>query len=479
MDNDKKSMIKNRGKVYTPTHIVTKILDLVGYSDMNIVGKNIIDNSCGDGRFLKEIVKRYCAECIKLGKSNKEIKFLLETNVYGIEIDEEETKKCINNLNKIIQDFKLKVEINWNIICADTLKVSKKYYGKMDYVVGNPPYVRIHNIKDINLLKKYLFCQKGMTDLYIPFFEIGINMLNKNGRLGYITPNSYFNSNAAKYMRMFFVKEKLLSKIVDYKHKQLFDATTYTAITILDRNNKLEHVEYFESDMQNSIRKIDDLIYKQCYINDSFYFADKNDLCLLEKIKNFKNGYFKIEVKNGYATLADKIFIGNFSYLNYCIPIIKASTGMKYNCIFPYINGELISEDILKKAKDVYRYLKKNIELLQKRSLDKNTNWYGFGRSQGISDTYKDKYSINTLVREQSDIKLIKCPKGVGVYSGLYIIADIDESILRKLIINEDFIKYISLLGKYKSGGYYTYSSKELKQFIEYKCCERFGCKNE
>ena len=35
--------------------------------------------------------------------------------------------------------------------------------------------------------------------------------------------------------------------------------------------------------------------------------------------------------------------------------------------------------------------------------------------------------------------------------------------------INDDFIKYISVLKKYKSGGYYTFNSKELKQYLDFK----------
>ena len=56
----------------------------------------------------------------------------------------------------------------------------------MDYVLGNPPYVRVHNLGDsFDLIKNFLFAQNGMTDLYIVFYEIGLRMLNKDGILGY------------------------------------------------------------------------------------------------------------------------------------------------------------------------------------------------------------------------------------------------------------------------------------------------------
>ena len=77
------------------------------------------------------------------------------------------------------------------------------------------------------------------------------------------------------------------------------------------------------------------------------------------------------------------------------------------------------------------------------------------------------------MIRDVCDLKIIKCDKGIGVYSGLYILTDIDENELLKILYNKDFISYISLLGKYKSGEYYTFSSKDLKNYLEYKYSQR------
>ena len=113
-----KNKIKTRGKIYTPKDIVKKILDLIDYSGTKIVGKKIIDNSCGDGRFLQEITRRYCIECKKLNLSNSQIKHLLETNIYGIEVEKEEIIKCKNNLNCILKDFNLTIHSpNKTLVC--------------------------------------------------------------------------------------------------------------------------------------------------------------------------------------------------------------------------------------------------------------------------------------------------------------------------------------------------------------------------
>ena len=86
------------------------------------------------------------------------------------------------------------------------------------------------------------------------------------------------------------------------------------------------------------------------------------------------------------------------------------------------------------------------------------------------NDTYKNKISINTILRSSADLKITNAPAGVGVYSGLYIISNsIDINTIKNCLLNDEFTTYISLLGKYKSGGYYTFSSKDIKAYLDYK----------
>ena len=96
--------------------------------------------------------------------------------------------------------------------------------------------------------------------------------------------------------------------------------------------------------------------------------------------------------------------------------------------------------------------------------------WYAFGRSQAINDTYKNKIAVNTLLRTSADLKIVNAPVGTGVYSGLYITSkSVNLDTIKKYLSSEEFTTYISLLGKYKSGGYYTFSSKDIKAYLDYK----------
>lgn len=471
------SVEKANGRIYTPDAIVCNILDLAGYNGGQILKKHVMENSCGDGAFLKEIVKRYCAQAFAEGLSSEEIASDLSFFIHGIEIDEYECEKCIKNVSAVAENFGL-CNIEWDIRNADATTVSE-YNGKMDFVLGNPPYIRVHNVgQDIESLKKFTFAQNGMTDIYIVFYEIGLKMLNDTGVLGYITPSSFFNSIAGERMRKYLLENYLIEKIVDMRHYRAFSATTYTAIAVLKKGKKDDSVDCYGYDgAKRDVEFKGKLSPEDFCIEGKFYFSDKKDLTLLKKIS--ENVWrSKLEVKNGYATLSDGTFINDFAFTSkHIIPVVKASTGKRSKIIFPYDeNGRLITIEELREEKDLYDYLYSKKDVLLKRSLEKKEEdgWYAFGRSQAIKDTFKDKVSINSMLRTREDLKITYASAGTGVYGGLYVVCDIiDPETVKNILNNEEFIHYVSLLGKYKSGGYYTFSSKDLKAYLDYKLFKR------
>ncbi len=464
---------KENGRFYTPGYMVDNILNLSSYYGTEILEKHVIDNSCGDGAFLCRIVARYCDAFLQTHNDKKLLKSHLETFIHGIEIEVEEQQKCVANLSRIAQTYGIE-NVNWDILCADAMN-TECFDNRMDYVLGNPPYVRVHNLGDnFNEIKKFSFSQNGMTDMFIVFFELGLKMLRENGVLGYITPSSYFSSIAGSYMRNYLVEQKILRKIVDLQHFQAFSATTYTAITVLQKNNDNDSVDYYRFDNKNLIPYyVDTLTQNDYFVSGDYYFASKNELSMLSEI-NRNVGKSDVYVKNGYATLCDPVFISDFAFdSDYVIPVVKASKGIKQKIFFPYDKkGSLVSEAELKKEAPLYQYLIDNKDKLLNRSneKDKAKYWYSFGRSQAISDTFCDKMAINSLLRDEQDFKFTLAPSGTGVYGGLYIVSKtIAFSDIIDVLKTKEFLAYIALLGKYKSGGYYTFSSKDVKKYLDYK----------
>ena len=302
-------------QVFTPRYIVEDILDRVGYNIIgnntsNIRKKHIIDNSCGDGAFLKVIVERYINAC-KIDKlSAEETVKELETYIHGIEIDNTLRSFTFVGLQRICDSKEIETvnQINFDITCQDAMTCDY-YDGQMDYVVGNPPYCRVHDLKEkYNIVKEFNFAQGGMTDLYLVFFEIGINMLNEKGKLGYITPNSWMTSKAGYNFRKWLKKRKNLSQIVQLGDRKIFEnATTFTNITIIDKTKNNDLFRY--SFDINDIPSDGDL--NLSFIDDKFYIGNDYTLELLKKINDSSSTNNKVKVKNGFATLNDKLFILN------------------------------------------------------------------------------------------------------------------------------------------------------------------------
>lgn len=98
--------------------------------------------------------------------------------------------------------------------------------------------------------------------------------------------------------------------------------------------------------------------------------------------------------------------------------------------------------------------------------------WYLYGRTQALRDVSSNKIAINTTIKDINSIKLIPVKAGEGIYSGLYILTSVPFEIIEKQIKCDDFINYLKTLKKYKSGGYYTFNSKELETYLNYKLSE-------
>lgn len=462
---------KSIGQVFTPDYIVSSMLDEIGYIvGNNIAEKHIIDNSCGNGAFLAQIVKRYIIDAVNRGESSSSIQSHLETYIHGIDNDSVAVHDCRERLSLLAATYGFD-NINWNIIHADTLSLSN-YEETMDFVVGNPPYVRVHNLEDAyKAVKRFKFAEGGMTDLYLVFYEIGLHMLSPHGRLCYITPSSWLNSVAGRPMRQCIVGSQHLISITDMGHFQPFDGiTTYTMIVLFDKAKQTEKFNYYTFDSQSHNRSfVGHLSYRDCYIDGCLYLASPNVLVTLKEVKTRAWKKY-VSVKNGFATLADKCFIGDhIPETSITIPIIKGSTAQWTKALFPYNrNGDPIRWSELKTDSVAVAHFESVKKILLKDQPE-HEEWYLYGRTQALRDVWKDKLSLNALVRRPSDIKIEEVSAGKGIYSGLYIIGDIDKETALGILASEAFIDYVKGLKKYKSGGYYTFNSKDVEQYLNYQ----------
>lgn len=469
-------------QIFTPKQVTDIMLNELGYRGIKIRKKHVIDNSCGNGAILKEVVRIYINVCIMCNLSKEETIVELETYIHGIEIDEKLCQETIENLNKVVEEYSLR-DIKWDILNADTMDIHI-YDNMMDYVIGNPPYCNIHDIPENKRekVKSYKFANGGMTDMYLVFFEIGINMLNEQGKLAYITPNTWLTSTAGTNFRNYLKETKALYALYQYGHYKVFDeVNTYTCITFLwKQKQKYDFFKCFRNTSDTechfdwSFETLDN-----CMIDGKIYLTDKETLKTLKEINKIdKKDKHRIRVKNGFATLNDKFFIiddyvAKHGLNKNILTVTKASSGEKHYFFYPYDkNGKPIS--LLDIDDDLVVYMRDksfvcDIDL-------EDVSWYMYGRTQALCDVKYDKIAINNVIKEVSDLKteiLFNLDgKQNGVYSGYYIpLYDYDCMKMNKIIKsieNEKFIQYVKAVGKYKNGGYYTFSSKEIEMWLNY-----------
>ncbi len=489
---------KQQGQYMTPIYIVNMILDAIGFYGNTILDKKIMEPSFGNGIFLQEVVKRIIAVNPK-----EKITEILNENIYGIEKDEILYKEAIQNLNNILNQNQLP-SIEWkNLINGDTLLLYKNYIEKFDYVVGNPPYVNIHNIKEEyrDIIKEFKFTE-GTIDLYVIFYEIGIQLLNDNGILGFITPNSFIFNKSQKKFRDYLIDKNLLKEIYNFKQSKIFeDAQTYTCICILDKkeNKYLHYKEYKEKELLTE----EIFSYKEFNYNP-WILGKKEDVVFLNENKS-KNKKIKdiAVIQNGISTNKDNVYIHKiYEDKNCSIPYMrKHSDNKKYvyfledkniykiestilhrivkesrfngtientYIIYPYDyeNGTLIKEDILKSDFPFcYEYLLLKKEELVNRDMDKNSEWYAFARSQGLRNMNNKKVVIKHLFNKNQKIIPYLLDEDIVIYSGMYTISDNLENII-EIYQSDDFRRYCILKGKEMQNEFIgLYSTTLIKEF--------------
>ena len=126
IDRDK-LRVKQTAEVFTPTPLVQEMLDKIEEQDptsFSNPNKIFLDNSCGDGQFLSEIVIR------KMERSGCTLEQALSTT-YGVELMEDNVIECRKRLAGPEPTDEIWEILNKNIVCHDALTYDYKF-GEVD-----------------------------------------------------------------------------------------------------------------------------------------------------------------------------------------------------------------------------------------------------------------------------------------------------------------------------------------------------------
>jgi len=109
-------------------------------------------------------------------------------------------------------------------------------FSGFDIVIGNPPYVRQEQIKELKPhLKQHYECYTGTADLYVYFYERGVQLLKSGGVFSFITSNKWFRSGYGEKLRGWLKKSTHVRRLIDFGDAEIFDAIAYPCIVILSK----------------------------------------------------------------------------------------------------------------------------------------------------------------------------------------------------------------------------------------------------
>jgi len=171
-----------------------------------------------------------------------------------------------------------------------------------DIVIGNPPYVNVEKIdKYIKDNIKYFKTAYQKYDLYVLFYELGLNILRPKGILSFITSNKFLSQGYGLLLRKLFLENKI-NEIVNFNYDIFDNATVRTCILNLQKINANSNHRIKVIDI-NSISDADKFASKSySFINQAvFNETDENNFRInlteekIEILKHIDNNSIRVE----------------------------------------------------------------------------------------------------------------------------------------------------------------------------------------
>jgi type I restriction-modification system DNA methylase subunit len=310
-----------------------KTLHIITWEKYKSILQNIkiLDPACGSGAFLTQAFDFLLQEWMVVEDVLQKLKGDKQTNILG----QSELNKLANRKKEIVNQNLFGVDINvesveitklglWlksasinetltllesNIFCGNSLisdsTISDDAFswedafnsifqkGGFDIVIGNPPYVSTKTIEDIQ--KKYFVSNfetaVGQFDLYGLFIEKSIKTLKENGKLGFITSNTYFSNKDFIQLRKFILDNISINELINLDESIFKDANLDVAILIGTKGvvEKNHNIKIYENPIK-------------------FYQKDPHSIA--QNRFNSEKEYFefKINIKEDDYKLINKIF---------------------------------------------------------------------------------------------------------------------------------------------------------------------------
>ncbi len=334
------------------------------YTDKNQINQEIknlkisFKNFCFADKFKKEM-KSFNEKCEKYSKkygnflavNDENLRIFVSANLTLFDFDEKEAKKEFANLKKEYDNiFNLEnnYPFEWRFEFPEILDDDGNFQG-FDLIIGNPPYIDSEYMKkympnERDIIKKNFKTAKGNWDIYIPFIEQFMKILNKDGVFCFIVPDKWLSKPFGLELRKSIYKYLYLIK----QTGDVFDSALIDSIVAIGCKRIFsESISFLFEDKKNVIYK-KNINIKNNFLLDHFYIHTN----LLNKIEQFQVLNNICECENACST-SETYILENY--------IQEMHNDCKIQDFFKIVNTGIVGKYVSKFDNKPMKYLKKSI----------------------------------------------------------------------------------------------------------------------
>jgi hypothetical protein len=217
-------------------------LDLAGYTaDSNLVDAVAVEPSAGEGAFLVLMIERLVDSCQRLGCPVSDCR----KSLIAYELDEGSAKRArtlaaevlvMRGVNASTAESLAQAWVRTGDYLFDSMSV------EADFVIGNPPYVRLEEIPEETALlyRDAYSTMRGRADLYVAFFEAALRQLKHGGACAFICADRWMRNQYGAELRELITSDFAVDVVIEMHNADAFqdEVDAYPAITVIRREKQ-------------------------------------------------------------------------------------------------------------------------------------------------------------------------------------------------------------------------------------------------
>ncbi len=211
------------------------------YTDKSQINQEIknlkisFKNFCFADKFKKEM-KSFNEKCEKYSKkygnflavNDENLRIFVSANLTLFDFDEKEATKEFKKLKddyNAIFNLESNHPFEWRFEFPEILDDDGNFKG-FDLIIGNPPYIKEADNKELFTNTKKLRTYQGKMDIWYHFVGRGFDILKNNGYLSFIATNNWITNSGAKKLRNIVLEESQILSLVDFSSFMVFDSAS-------------------------------------------------------------------------------------------------------------------------------------------------------------------------------------------------------------------------------------------------------------